>query len=57
MGLDSILHEPGDGVVVDVVVYCSFVAAGPNCYNVSAWFFPGTADELGEKVAYIESCD
>lgn len=57
MGLDSILHEPGDGAVVDAVVYCSFVAAGRGCYNVSAWFFPGTADEWGEKIASLESCD
>lgn len=56
MGVDRLLHELGDGAVADAAVYCSLVAAGRGCYDVSVWFFPEIADEWGgrEKSAYVD---
>lgn len=55
MGFDRVLHEPGDGAIVDAVVYCAFVAAERGGYGVHAWFFPEIADERAEETALVES--
>ncbi len=39
VGIDGLLHEFGDGAVVDAAIYGAFAAAGRDCYNVFAWIF------------------
>lgn len=41
MGTAGLLHELGDGTVVDVVVRCAFVSVGCGCDDVLAWFSDG----------------
>lgn len=51
VGPDCVLHELGDGAVVDTIVYCTSTAVGGGCDDVSAWLFAWVYDEWGEKSA------
>lgn len=54
MGAECVLHELGDGAVVDALIYCTYTAAWGGCNDVYARLFASVYDDWGEKSAYID---